>query len=141
MFNPWVGKIPWRWDWLSTLVFFLREFHGLYSPWGSKELDTAEQLSLHFTLCRQKWASQVALVVKNPPANARDTRDVGSIPGSGRSPGEGKGCPFQYSGLENFNDCIVHGVAKSWTQLSNFHFYFLARRSRGLSISVWPISS
>ena len=44
------------------------------------------------------------------------------IPGLGRSPGEGKGYPLQYSGLENFMDCIVHGVAKSWTQLSDFHF-------------------
>ena len=43
-------------------------------------------------------------VVKNPPAKARDTRNVGSIPGSGRSPGEGKGYPLQYSGLENSID-------------------------------------
>ena len=41
--------------------------------------------------------------------------DLGSIPGLGRSPGEGKGCPFQYSGLENSMDCIVHGVPKSRT--------------------------
>ena len=47
------------------------------------------------------WASQVALVVKNPPANAGDIRDMGSIPGSGRSPGEGHGNPLQYSCLEN----------------------------------------
>ena len=45
--------------------------------------------------------SQVALVVKNLPANARDPKDMGSIPGSGRSPGEGSGNPFQYSCLEN----------------------------------------
>ena len=49
----------------------------------------------------------------------------GLIPGSGRSPGEGKGYPLQYSGLENSMDYIVHGVAKSWTQLSNFHFLSL----------------
>ena len=67
--------------------------------------------------------------------------DIGSIPGLGRSPGEGKGYPFPYSGLENSIDYIVHGVVKSWTQLSNFHFPFHACRSRGLSISVWPISS
>ena len=47
--------------------------------------------------------------------------DLGSIPGLGRSPGEGKGYPLQYSGLENSMDCIVHGVTKSRTQLSNFH--------------------
>ena len=48
--------------------------------------------------------------------------DLGSIPGLGRYPGEGKGHPLQYSGLENSMDCIVHGITKSWTQLSNFHF-------------------
>ena len=55
---------------------------------------------------------------KESPANAGDLR---LIPGLGRSPGEGKGYPLQYSGLENFMDCIVHGVAKSQTPLSNFH--------------------
>ena len=50
--------------------------------------------------------------------------DLGLIPGLGRCPGEGKGCPLQYSGLENSTDCIVHGVAKSWTWLSDFHFHF-----------------
>ena len=49
-------------------------------------------------------------------------RDLGLIPELGRSPGEGKGYPLQYSGLENSVNCIVHGVAKSWTQLSDFHF-------------------
>ena len=49
-------------------------------------------------------ASQVALVVKNPPANARDVRDTGFIPGSGRSPGEGNSNPLQYSCLENPTD-------------------------------------
>ena len=65
------------------------------------------------------WASQVALVVKNPPANAGDIRDSGSIPGSGRSPGGGNGNPFQYSCLENSMDrgfwwATVQGVSKSW---------------------------
>ena len=46
-------------------------------------------------------ASQVALVVKNPPANTGDTRDTGSIPGSGRSPGGRHGNPLQYFCLEN----------------------------------------
>ena len=51
--------------------------------------------------------------------------DLGSIPGLGRSPGEGNGYPLQYSGLENSMDCIVHGVSKSLTRLSSFHFHFL----------------
>jgi len=60
----------------------------------------------------------VALVVKNPSANAGDTRNTSSIPGSGRSPGEGNGNPLQYSCLENPMDrgawqAVGHGVAKS----------------------------
>ena len=54
--------------------------------------------------------------------SAWNVGDLGLIPGLGRSPGEGKGYPFQYSGLENPMDCIVHSVANNWTQLSNFHF-------------------
>ena len=52
--------------------------------------------------------------------SACNAGDLGSIPGLGRSPAEGKGYPLQYSGLENSMDCTVHGVAKSWTRLSNF---------------------
>ena len=53
---------------------------------------------------------------------------MGSIPGLGRSPGEGKVYPLQYPGMENFIDCIVHGVTKSRTQLSNFHFHVKLKR-------------
>ena len=60
----------------------------------------------------------------NPVASAEAQRDSGSIPGSGRSPGEGNGNPLQYSCLENPMDrgawwATVHGVAKSWIQLSD----------------------
>ena len=54
--------------------------------------------------------------------SACNAGDLGSVPGLGRSPGEGKGCPLQYSGLENSTDCIVHGVAKSRTRLGDSHF-------------------
>ena len=47
--------------------------------------------------------------------------DLGLISGLGRSPGEGKGYPLQCSGLENSMGCIVHGVAKTQTQMSDFH--------------------
>jgi len=62
------------------------------------------------------------LVIKNPPANARDSGDLGSIPGLGSSPGEGNGYPLQYSCLENPMDrgawwATVHGVTKSQTRL------------------------
>ena len=64
--------------------------------------------------------SQVALVVRNPPVNARVARDAGLIPGLGRSPGEGNGTPLQYSCLENSVGggawrAVVHGAAKSQT--------------------------
>ena len=59
-------------------------------------------------------------MVKNLPTNAEDTRDAGSIPGSGRSPGDAHGNPLQYSCLENSIDrgawqAVVHRVAKSQT--------------------------
>ena len=62
--------------------------------------------------------SQVATVVKNPPANAGDVKDAGSIPGSGRSPGGGHGNPLQYSCLENPMDrgawqATLHGITES----------------------------
>ena len=62
------------------------------------------------------------MVLKNPPANAGATGDLGSIPGSGRSPGGGHGNPLQYFCLENPVDrgarqATIHIVAKSWTQL------------------------
>ena len=56
--------------------------------------------------------------------SAYSAGNLGSIPGLRRSHGEGKGYPFQYSGLENSMNCIVHGVTKSQTQLSDFHFHF-----------------
>ena len=74
---------------------------------------------------RGRWmpaqgAFQVVLVVKNLPANAGDIRDLGSVPGLGRSLGEGNGKPLQYSCLENPTDrgacqATVHRVAKSHT--------------------------
>ena len=63
-------------------------------------------------------------MVKNSGANGEDIRDAGSVPGLGRSPGEGNGYPLQYSCLENSMDRgawqgTAHGVTKSQTQLSN----------------------
>ena len=56
--------------------------------------------------------------------SACNAGDVDLTPGLGRPPGEGEGYPFQYSGLENSVDYKIHGVAKSQTGLSNFHFHF-----------------
>ena len=55
--------------------------------------------------------------------SACNVGDLGLIPGLERSPGEGKGYPLQYSDLENFMDCMVRGVTKSRTQVSDFHFH------------------
>ena len=60
--------------------------------------------------------------------SACNAGDHGSIPGLGRYPGEGIGYPLQCSGLENSMDCRVHGVSKSQTQLSDFHFHFKVGR-------------
>ena len=81
-------------------------------------------------------ASQAAQVVKNPPTSAGDTRDRGSIPGLGRSPGVGNGSPLQYSCLENPMDrgawhATVHKVEKSPTRLSN------QAQSTAQSLCIW----
>jgi len=59
--------------------------------------------------------------------------DLRLIPGLGRSPGEGKGYPLQYSSLENSMDCIVHRVPKSWIRLSDSHF-----TNTGLELTLMP---
>ena len=72
--------------------------------------------------------------------------DLGSIPGSGQSPGKGNGCPLQYSGLENSIDrgawqATVHGLAKSQTQLSYFHFWSLMRSQHWtLVLRTWSLN-
>ena len=91
----------------ETLVQFLCQ----EDPWRRERLPTPVFLGF---LCGSAG--------KESACNAGDR---GSIPGLGRSPGEGKGCPLQYSGLENSMDCIVHGVAKNRVQLSDFHFSFV----------------
>ena len=57
--------------------------------------------------------------------SACNVGNLGSVPGLGRFPGEGKGDPLQYSGLENSMDCLVHGVMNSQTQLSDIHFHIM----------------
>ena len=88
--------------------------------WANRILEVEFQLKGHLAKKFAFGTSHVGLVVKNPPAKAVDVRDVGWIPGLGRSSGEGHGNPLQYSCLENFMDrgawrAIVHGVAHNWT--------------------------
>ena len=80
-----------------------------------------------------EYLSLIAQLVKNPPA----MQDYpSSIPGSGGYPGEGKGYPLQYSGLENFTDCIVHGVATIRTRLRDFHFHFSCMSDISLGFEI-----
>ena len=83
----------------------------------------------------------MALVVKNQPANAGDVREVGSIPGLGRSPGGGHGNPRQYPCLENPMDrgawqTTVHGVTKSRTWLKRLSMYLA--RTHGAQGALLP---
>ena len=93
------------------------------SGWGIHNLPYSRQKNTELIPSMHAcWASQVALVVKNPPANAGDTGDLGSIPGLERCPRGEHGNLLQYSCLENPMDrgawrAIVHRVAKSRTQL------------------------
>ena len=83
-----------------------------------------KSIEIFVSLCTLNVAFQVALMVKNPPANAGGIRDASSIPGSGRFPGKGHGNSLQYSCLENSVDrgawkATVFGVPKSDVHLSN----------------------
>ena len=68
--------------------------------------------------------------------SACNVGDLGPIPGLGRPPGEGKGYPLKYSGLENSMDYIVHGVPKCWTRLSNFHFHLESLHDTGSMTAI-----
>ena len=98
--ETWVRSLGWvdtlEKERLPTPVFWPGEFHGLYSPWGGQESNTTEQrlFSCFFVFMGFPDSS----VGKESAFNAGD---CGSIPGLGRSPGERKGYPLQYSCLEN----------------------------------------
>ena len=110
MQETWVGKIHWRRKWLSTPVFLPGgSLEGMgYGPWGPD--------NHHWSIL----AFLVAQLVKNLSAMWENWFHSWE----GRSPGEENSYPLQHSGLENSMDCIVHGVAKSWTQLRDFHFHY-----------------
>ena len=92
-------------------------------------IQSIRQVVLRFIVPVLIWSSYY-LLLGFPGGSARkesacNVGDLGSIPGLGRSPGDQNDYPLQYSCLENSTDCIVHGVEKSQTQLSDFHFHFL----------------
>ena len=101
--------------------------HEAYSGKGYSEAAKLTFCSLS-CVTRNRWASQVALVVKNLPANAGDVRVTGLILGAGRSPRGGHGNPLQYYCLETPTDrgawrAIVHGVTKSEVTEHTYYYY------------------
>ena len=120
-FHPWIKKTPWRREWLPTPVFLPGKSHGQrslagYSPRGHKRVG-------HNLATKHKDT----LTANGPygsagKESAHNAGDLGSIPGLGRSPREGKGYALQCFSLENSMDCIVPGVTKSQTWLSDIHF-------------------
>ena len=93
--------------------------HGIFQArvleWGA--IAFSVDLILAFTYCLSELLSGSA-----GKESAHNEGDLGSIPGLGRSPGEGNGYPLRHSGLENSIDCIVYGFTKSRTWLSDFYF-------------------
>ena len=129
-FDPWVGKIPGeghhnplqysclenpinRGAWQATVHRVTKNWAGL------------KRLTMHAkNIFTQSYFYRLPLWLSWSACNAGD---LSSIPGLGRSPGEGKGYPLQYFGLENSMDFLVHDVTKSWTGLSDFHFTYFYR--------------
>ena len=115
-----------QYQWLGTRI--RENFHELGFPDSSvgKEstCNAGDPGSVHWR--RARLPTPVFLDVPGSSAGKKKSTphagDLGLIPGLGRSSGGGKGYPFQYSGLQNSMDCIVHGVAKNLTPLSNVHF-------------------
>ena len=102
--------------------------------WTIREVPRSFSVQTNSSKYKEIRASQVALVVRNLPANAGDLRDAGLIPGLGRAPGGGHGSPLQFSCLENHHGrgawrATVHGVTKSQTGLK-----WLSRQSQ----RKWP---
>ena len=107
-----VNNLPTKWD--TWFDFWVRKI-----PWRRRRLPTPVFLGFSCGSAGKESAYNVG--------------DLGLIPGLGRFPEERKGYPLQYYGLENPMDCIVHGIAKSQTQLNDFHFQRSNRVQEGSS--------
>ena len=111
------------------IKFCLQNQQGeMYDPKDEKRDLWVEEFCGKYFMCPLPTSVQVALMIKYPSANAGDIRYVGSILGSGRSPGGGHGNPLQYCSLENPKDrggwcATVHGVTKSQTQLKRLSMH------------------
>ena len=114
-------------NWSSEKKFVTRWLWCRISDWPELPTEKKKKSPSPNEIFSASYASKVSInnnnIKRNPPASAEDIRDAGSIPGSGRSPGEGICNPLQYSCLGNPIDrgawrAAVHGVIKSRTQLS-----------------------
>ena len=128
MRETWVWSLSWEdpleKERLPISVFWPEEFRGLYSHGVTKSWTQLSDFHFH----RELGPCQVVLVVKNPLASAGDVRNMGSIPGSERSPGAGHGNPLQYSRPQNPMDrgawqAMVLRVTKSRTHLQRLSMY------------------
>ena len=112
---------------------FLKAFTNFHSV-HSLTMTNENKQELHKISSHKLWVSPYT--IKGFPYGSAGKEsaciegDLGSIPWFGKIPGEGKGYPLQYSGLENSMDCIVHGVTKSQTGLSDSHFTLLNSDSK-----------
>ena len=121
-----LGRSPGRGHGNPFQYSFLENPHGQRSLVGNRVSGPTKSQTLLSRYAQHTqgrvWGFLGGSVVKNPPVNAGDIRDTGSIPGSGRSAGGGHGNPLQYSCLENPMDrgawqAAVHRVTKSWPGL------------------------
>ena len=118
------GKIAWRRDRLLTPLFWgfpcmPKLVKNSPAMWEKSESEVAQSCP---TLRSHGHQAPPSMGFSRQEYWVGNTR---SIPGLGRSPWEGTGCPLQYSGLENSMDYIVHGVTKSQSWLSDFHFHMV----------------
>ena len=97
---------------------------SLLTKWKFSLCNHTEHICFLIKQNREQWHrdySKALYVGSGSKESTCNVGDLGSIPGLGRSPGEGNSYPLQYSGLENSMNCIAHGVAKRQTRLSDFH--------------------
>ena len=106
--------------WLLTIT---RGWYCNYLHFNHQQTESQRHERLAQDHTAHTWQGQ-NVNGSRPQRTHLQCRRPGLIPGLGRSPGERNSYLLQYSGLQNSIDCIVHGVAKSWTQLSDFHFHF-----------------
>ena len=132
MFEAWTGKIPWR----KVKVKSLSPVGLFATPWT-----VAHQAPLSMEFSRPEYCSGLSFPFPGEKRLAYNAGALGSVPGSGRSPGEGNGNPLQYSGLENPMgraawQATVHGVTQSQTRLKR-----LSTHARATMILKWlPLS-